>query len=178
MSYLFLSVYLPVRTSRTFCLYHPTCLCRCYWLCLSLLLPAWQQHIRYEGLGLCVSEQTSLFLLLDHFHIFIFFILCKAASLEPHLTTDSMFSPLPSPFMSPLLYSDSSAPVPSPSSTSLHYCCICKSFERCKCNYVLRWQRCLQICVCVCVYCVSLCVAKCIIATYYVPVCLLETPTN
>lgn len=69
-------------------------------------------------------------------------------------------------------------PVPSPSSTSLHYCCICKSFERCKCNYVLRWQRCLQICVCVCVYCVSLCVAKCIIATYYVPVCLLETPTN
>lgn len=60
----------------------------------------------------CVSEQISPFLLLDHFRFFIFFFLCKAASLEPHLTTESMSSPLPSPFMSPLLYSVSSASCP------------------------------------------------------------------
>ncbi len=53
---------------------------------------------------------------------------CKAASLEPHLSTESMSSPLPSSFMSPLLFSSSPALRPLAFFTQpLLY----KSFRRC-----------------------------------------------
>lgn len=106
----FLSVYLPVSSSMTLSL--PPHLS----LSVSLTLPLFSSPPPGSStldmrvwICVCVSVQISLFLLSDHFHIFIFSFLCKAASLEPHLTTESMSSPLPSPFMSPLLFSSSSA---------------------------------------------------------------------
>lgn len=95
--------------------------CRCHWLCLSLLLPSWQQHIRYEGLGLCVCRSKY-----PGFSSWITFVFSSSSSFVrlPVLSLTSLQRACPHLYHRPscLLFCTLSRllPVPSPSSTSLH----------------------------------------------------------
>lgn len=95
--------------------------CRCHWLCLSLLLPSWQQHIRYEGLGLCVCRSKY-----PRFSSWITFVFSSSSSFVrlPVLSLTSLQRACPHLYHRPscLLFCTLSRllPVPSPSSTSLH----------------------------------------------------------